>query len=89
MIFGAPAIGGLGDTNLVVNLLLKEMMSKIDLSEITNGEVISNTNPHPTVGSACPEIDPSANDLHRCLREGLEREYAMGLDSDDDFEIDN
>lgn len=72
-------------SNLVINILLKELFSKIDLTSVTDDEVISSSSEHPTVGSKCPEIDASANDLYTCFRKGLESEAVLGQDSDDDF----
>ena len=72
-------------SNLVINILLKELFSKIDLTSVTDNEVISSASEHPTVGSKCPEIDASANDLYTCFRKGLESEAVLGQDSDDDF----
>lgn len=72
-------------SNLVINILLKELFSKIDLTSVTDNEVISSSSEHPTVGSKCPEIDPSANDLYTCFRKGLESEAVLGQDNDDDF----
>lgn len=73
------------NSNLVINILLKELFSKINLTSVTDNEVISSSSEHPTIGSECPEIDPSANDLYTCFRKGLESEAVLGNDSDDDF----
>lgn len=72
-------------SNLVVNILLKELFSKIDLDTIVDGEEISSANPHATAGSACPDINPSSNNLYSCFREGLENISVLGRDDNGDF----
>ncbi len=89
MSFQKPEFGNLESSNLVVNILLKQMISKIDLSTVTSGEEISQSTPHNTVGSACTSIDPSANTLYTCFRKGLESEYNLGADNNGDLEVDD
>jgi hypothetical protein len=74
--------------NLLVNFRFSEMIAKIDMSAITADTEISDEHRVPA-SNPCPSIDPSAEDLFKCFREGIEQSARMGKDDDGDGELED
>ncbi len=71
----------------VVVFGLANLISKINLSDITADTVISKDN-KVVSANACPEIDPSASDLFTCFEKGLKTEAEFGK-HDGDYDLDD
>lgn len=76
------------NSQLLVEIQIANIFKQINLSTVTNNEIISQSNRHPGV-SLCPSIDPSAADLYSCLRKGLEAHANFGEDKDGDNILDH
>ena len=86
-IAGANPIVPAEGASLLVEVNLANIFKQIDMSSVTNNEVISHTNRHAGF-NLCASIDASANDLYTCIRKGLETHSDFGEDKDgnDDLE---
>ncbi len=73
--------------NLLAVIKTADLIKKIDLSSIIAPTDITTDN-KVNVAGACPQIDPSANDLYVCFRKGLEQEADFGKD-DGDMDLDS
>lgn len=74
--------------DLLVVFRFAEMIEKIDMSSVTNGMQISQSNRVP-VANACPLIDESADDLYTCFKKGIETNADFGRDDNDDGDLDS
>lgn len=74
-------------SGFVVVFELANLISKINLSDITADTVISKDN-KVISANACPEIDPSASDLFTCFEKGLKTEAEFGK-HDGDYDLDD
>lgn len=77
-----PADGG----SLLIEVNLANIFKQIDLSTVTNNEVISASARHAGT-SLCNAIDASANDIYTCIRKGLEKHADFGKDSDNNGDL--
>lgn len=76
------------NSEILVEFQIANIFKQINLSSVTNGEVISHSNRH--VGSnLCASIDASAGDLYTCFRKGLEKHADFGVDRNGDDSLDN
>lgn len=66
-------------SRLLVEINLADVFKQIDMSTVTNNEVISASNRHATT---CPQIDASAQDIYTCVRKALEKRANFGKDTD-------
>lgn len=76
------------NSELLVEIQIANIFKQINLSTVTNNEVISHNNRHAGA-SLCPSIDASAADLYTCLRKGLETHSDFGVDKNGDDSLDN
>lgn len=84
---GGPNLVSLNSGNTVIlQVETASLISKIDLSAVTNGVSISETN-RVSATNPCPTIDAGANDLFTCFEKGIETQSRLGKDSDDDGEL--
>lgn len=72
-----PADGG----RILIEINFADIFKQINMSSITNNEVISASNRHATT---CPSIDASATDVYTCVRKALEKRANFGEDRDSD-----
>lgn len=84
---GPNALNLANGDDLIVAIQIANLFKQIDLSSITGDVDISSSNRVATMGSACPDIDSSANDLYDCFRKGLESEADFGIDEDGDDDL--
>lgn len=77
-----PADGG----SLLVEINMANVFKQINLTTITNNEVISASNRHAGT-NLCASIDPSANDIYTCIRKGLEKHANFGKDNDGNHDL--
>lgn len=66
-------------SRLLVEINLADVFKQIDMSTVTNNEIISASNRHATT---CPQIDASAQDIYTCVRKALEKRANFGKDTD-------
>lgn len=85
-ISGNRALGNLDQSQLLVVFRFSDLIKSIDLSQVSNGELISAQNRIPGQ-QLCPLIDSSAQDLYTCFREGILYYGNLGKDSGD-FDLD-
>lgn len=71
------------NSELLVEIQLANIFKQINMSTITNNEIINHNNRH-SGSNLCTSIDPSANDLYTCIRKGLEKHANFGLDRNGD-----
>lgn len=76
------------NSELMVEIQLANILKQINMSTITDGEVISNTSRH-TGANLCNSIDSSAGDIYTCIRKGLEKYANFGADIDGDDDLDS
>lgn len=76
------------NSELLVEIQLANIFKQIDLSGISNNEVIDSSNRHSGL-NLCPSIDASANDIYTCVRKGLETHANFGEDLDGDDDLDS
>lgn len=76
------------NSELLVEIQLANIFKQINMSSVTNNEVISSTNRHSGL-NLCSSIDPSANDIYTCVRKGLEKHSNFGQDNDGDDDLDS
>jgi hypothetical protein len=72
-----PADGG----QVLVEINFSNIFKQINMSTVTNNEVISSGNRHAGT-NLCPLIDTSAQNIFTCVRKGLEKRADVGEDSD-------
>ncbi len=72
---------------VLVQIQLANVFKLIDMSVLPNGAAISASNRYAGV-NLCPSIDPSANDIYTCVRNGLRAQSDWGCDLDDDDDLD-
>ena len=72
-----PVDGG----SLLIEVNLANIFKQINLSTVTNNELISASARHAGT-NLCIAIDPSASDIYTCIRKGLEKHANFGKDSD-------
>ncbi|MFZ3231552.1 MAG: hypothetical protein WA160_15195 [Pseudobdellovibrio sp.] len=72
-----PADGG----RILVEINFADIFKQIDMSTVTNNEIISASNRHTTT---CLSIDASANDVYTCVRKAIEKRGNFGEDRDND-----
>ena len=77
-----PADGG----SLLIEINLANIFKQINLSTITDNEVISASARHAGT-NLCVSIDPSANDIYTCIRKGLEKHADFGKDDDGNHDL--
>ena len=75
-------------SELLVQVQVANIFKQINLSSITNNEVIDHNNRH-SGSSLCPQIDSSASDLYTCFRKGLEAQADFGVDKNGDNSLDS
>ena len=75
-------------SEMLVEIQLANIFKQINMSTITNGQIINNASRHPGV-NLCPSIDASANDIYTCMRKGLEKHANFGMDNDGDDDLDS
>ncbi len=76
------------NSELLVEVQIANIFKQIDMSSITNNEVIDHNHRHAGV-NLCPSIDTSSNDLYTCIRKGLEKHADFGIDRDGDDTLEN
>lgn len=76
------------NSELLVEIQLANLFKQINMSSVTNNEVISASNRHNGV-NLCDAIDSSANDIYTCIRKGLEKHAEFGQDKDGDDDLDS
>lgn len=76
------------NSELLVEIQLANIFKQINMSTVTNNEVISAASRH-SGSNLCTSIDPSANDIYTCLRKGLEKHANFGQDNDGDDDLDS
>lgn len=86
-IFGPSAFVPSENSEVLVEIQLANILKQINMSTITNGEVISASSRH-SGSNLCNSIDPSANDIYTCVRKGLEKHANLGVDKDFDDDLD-
>ena len=79
---GPNAVNVSSGDNFLLQLQIANLFKLIDMSMIVSSTDISDTNVVPA-SNPCPSIDPSANDLYRCFRKGMETEANFGRDNGD------
>lgn len=76
------------NSELLVEIQLANIFKQINMSTVTNNEVISSAHRH-SGSNLCNGIDPSANDIYTCVRKGLEKHANFGQDNDGDDDLDS
>lgn len=84
---GANPILPTDGSKLLIEVNLANIFKQIDMSTVTNNEVISQSARHAG-SNLCAEIDPSAGDLYTCIRKGLEKHADFGEDRDGNHDLD-
>lgn len=74
------------NSELMVEIQVANVFKQIDLSTVTNNEVIDHNNRHAGT-HLCDQIDASANDLYTCFRKGFEKHADFGQDRDGDDDL--
>ena len=72
--------------NLLMEVLTADIFRKINLSNISNNDVIDESN-KITATNACPTIDASANDLYTCFTKAIQKQTKVGKDDNGDSEL--
>lgn len=78
---GANPVMPVDGSSLLVEVNLANIFKQIDMSGVSNNEVISHSSRHAG-SNLCPMIDASAADLYTCVRKGLEAHSDFGKDND-------
>ena len=76
------------NSELLVEIKLANIFKQINLSSVTNNEIIDHNNRHAG-SNLCSSIDSSANDLYTCIRKGLEVHADFGIDKNGDDSLDS
>lgn len=76
------------NSELLVEIQLANIFKQINMSTVTNNEVISSASRH-SGANLCNSIDPSASDIYTCVRKGLEKHSNFGQDNDGDGDLDS
>jgi hypothetical protein len=87
-ISGASAVNAAEGSDLLAQIQIANIFKQMDLSTVTNNEVIDSSNRHNGT-NLCPQIDASANDLYTCFRKGLEKHAKFGEDKNGDDSLDD
>lgn len=74
--------------NILLEVLTADIIRKINLSQVTNNTVISDSNKVNTT-NACPDIDASASDVYTCFIKAFQQQTKLGKDSDGDFDLES
>lgn len=85
---GQNAIIPEAGVDLLVLVRIPEIIAKIDLSDIEDGDQITKDNPIET-SNPCPLIKESADDLYTCFVEGIELAAELGKDRNGDGELED
>lgn len=85
---GPQAVSPQNNKSFLLEFKTANLIKKINLSAITSGTNIDDSNRVPAV-NPCPQIDNSASDLFTCFRKGLETESNLGRDDDGNFNLDS
>lgn len=72
---------------MLVAINLANVFKQIDLSGLPNGAAVSESSRYAG-SNLCPLIDPSANDVYTCIRNGIRAHAEFGEDSDGDDDLD-
>lgn len=83
---GSTAFQPSENSQIMVEIQIANIFKQIDLSSVTNNEVIDHNNRHSGL-NLCASIDSSASDLYTCIRKGLEKYANAGVDSDGDSSL--
>lgn len=75
------------NSELMVEIQLANIFKQINLSTVSNNEVINASSRHAG-SNLCDSIDPSAGDIYTCVRKGLEKHANFGCDKDGDDDLD-
>ena len=83
---GANSVTFNTNDNLLLQVQTAEIIRNINLSALTNGAIISETN-KISASNPCPVIDASANDLYTCFIKAFQKKTKFGKDvnGDDSF----
>lgn len=73
--------------NLLLEILTAEIFRKIDLTHVSNNDIIDENN-KITAPSACPTIDSSANDIYTCFTKAIQQQTKAGKDDNDNYVLD-
>lgn len=74
--------------NLLMQVLTADVIRKIDLSLVTNGVVISESNKVSTAPTlTCPLVDGSATDIYTCFIKAFQKQTKVGKDLDGNFNL--
>ncbi len=85
---GPTAVSATNGGDLLAQINLADVFKQIDLSGVTNNEVISSASRHSGT-NLCLAIDASANDIYTCIRKGLEKHADFGEDSNGDDSLES
>ena len=85
---GPTAVSASNGGDLLVQINLADVFKQIDLSGVTNNEVISSSSRH-SGSNLCASIDASANDIYTCIRKGLEKHADFGEDRNGDDSLES
>lgn len=83
---GPNGVAVADNSNILMSIRIADLFKKIDLSAVTNGMDISESN-RVTAANPCATIDASATDIYTCFIKGLETETNLGNDDDGDGEL--
>ncbi|MGZ3775910.1 MAG: hypothetical protein ACXVCY_17580 [Pseudobdellovibrionaceae bacterium] len=82
-IAGPNAFQPSANSEILVEIQVANIFKQINLSSVTNNEIIDHTNRHSGT-HLCDQIDASANDLYTCFRKGFEKHADFGEDKNGD-----
>lgn len=82
-ISGPNALNLANNDQLLVSLHIANLIRKIDLSVLADGNNISDSTPIPSGPNPCDSVDPSASNLYTCFRKGIETESNIAKDDGD------
>lgn len=85
---GPKAVSPHDGGQILVEIKFADIFKQINMSTVTNNEVISSSNRHAGT-HLCDSIDTSANDIYTCIRKGLEKHADVGEDSDRSGELES
>jgi hypothetical protein len=85
---GPNAVVPKSGTDLLITVKVADLFKDIDLSAVTDGDVIDGETKIDAV-NPCPNIDAAADDLYTCFRKGLEHASDLGRDDDGDGDLDD
>lgn len=76
------------NSELLVEIQLANIFKQINMSSVTNNEVIDHNHRHAGA-NLCQSIDASAGDLYTCIRKGLEKHADFGEDRNGDGDLES